>query len=159
MVVQGLPTTGCLTLSMTLASQNDRDDLGCVASLNNQSYAHNAILQSNIQDLRKRFPKALIIYADYWNAFRSIMKNAGKYGFKELYKVCCGAGGGTYNFDLFGTCGSPSSSSCKDPSQYINWDGVHCTEALYKVVAESFLNGSSSHPPFDYLLRIKQKSG
>lgn len=159
MVVQGLPTTGCLTLSMTLAPANDRDDMGCVGSLNKQSYIHNAILQSKIQDFRKQFPEAVIVYADFWNAYRSIVKNAGKYGFKELYKVCCGAGGGTYNFDLFGTCGSPSSSACQDPSQYINWDGVHLTEAMYKVVAESFLNGTSSRPPFDYLLSRKEKSG
>ncbi|KDP30982.1 hypothetical protein JCGZ_11358 [Jatropha curcas] len=32
-VVQGLPPSGCLPLSMTLAPQDDRDEIGCVKSL------------------------------------------------------------------------------------------------------------------------------
>ncbi|GKC08990.1 GDSL esterase/lipase-like protein [Tanacetum coccineum] len=129
MVVQGLPATGCLTLAMYLSPENDRDDMGCVASVNNQSYIHNNILQTNIQNLRRKYPKAIIVYADYWKAYNYIIKNAPKLGFHELYKVCCGSSGGPYNFDLFTTCGSQNSSSCQDPSQYINWDGVHLTRA------------------------------
>ncbi|KAK9066427.1 hypothetical protein SSX86_013749 [Deinandra increscens subsp. villosa] len=159
MVVEGLPTTGCLTLSMSLASESDRDDIGCVASLNKQSYDHNTILQTKIQDLRKKYPETVIIYADYWNAYRSVIKNAPKLGFKELYKVCCGSNGAPYNFDILVTCGSESSRSCQNPSQYINWDGVHLTEAMYKVVAESFLKGGFTHPPFGSLLTSKQYSG
>ncbi|GMQ09879.1 hypothetical protein CsSME_00053103 [Camellia sinensis var. sinensis] len=151
-VVQGLPTTGCLPLALALAPENDRDDMGCVASVNKQSYSHNAVLQSKLQDLRARFPHAVIVYADYWNACRNVMKNSAKYGFKEPFKACCGAGGGPYNFQAFSACGSPSSTSCPDPSHYINWDGVHLTEAMYKVLADSFLNGSFSHPPFQSLL-------
>jgi len=36
-VVQGLPPTGCLPLAMALAPVDDRDDLGRVKTLNNQS--------------------------------------------------------------------------------------------------------------------------
>ncbi|XP_071703664.1 GDSL esterase/lipase At3g48460-like [Rutidosis leptorrhynchoides] len=158
MVVQGLPTTGCLTLAMYLSAESDRDDIGCVASANNQSYVHNTILQTNIQSLRKKYPKAIIVYADYWNAYHYIMKNAPKLGFHELYDVCCGLNGGAYNFDLLATCGSQNSSSCHDPSQYINWDGVHLTEAMYKLVSELFLKGRFTRPPFEYLLRSKRNS-
>ncbi|XP_024977283.1 GDSL esterase/lipase At3g48460 [Cynara cardunculus var. scolymus] len=159
-VVQGLPTTGCLTLALYLAPESDRDDIGCVASANNQSYTHNAILQTKIQTLRKKYPEAVIVYLDYWNAYRSIIKNAPKLGFRELYKTCCGSGGGPYNFDLGGTCGSKSaSSSCQDPSQYINWDGVHLTEAMYRVVFEMFLKGAFAHPSLECLLRSKQNCG
>ncbi|KAK3043324.1 hypothetical protein RJ639_002567 [Escallonia herrerae] len=155
-VVQGLPTTGCLTLSMALAPEDDRDDMGCVKTVNSQSYTHNTIFQSKLQQLRKQFPNAVIVYADYWSAYRTIVKNTSKYGFKELFKVCCGSGGGKYNFDFSGTCGSPSSNACSNPSEYINWDGVHLTEAMYKAVSESFLNGTFCHPSFSYLLRRKQ---
>ncbi|KAA8540724.1 hypothetical protein F0562_024357 [Nyssa sinensis] len=158
-VIQGLPTTGCLPLAMLLAPEDDRDDIGCVGSANKQSYSHNSILQSKLQDLRRLFPHAVIIYADYWNAYHTIMKNPSKYGFQELFKACCGSGGGPYNFDFFAACGSPTSSSCSNPSQYINWDGVHLTEAMYKAVSDSFLNGTFSHPPFEYLLSRKQKLG
>ncbi|KAH7866607.1 hypothetical protein Vadar_022677 [Vaccinium darrowii] len=159
-VVQGLPTTGCLTLAMYLSAEDDRDDIGCVASVNKQSFHHNNILQSKLHELRKQFPHSVIVYADYWNSYRTVMRNLGKYGFREPFKVCCGSGGGPYNYEPFSACGSPLSSSCSNPPQYINWDGVHLTEAMYKVVSESFLKGSFCHPPFEYLLsRKKQAAG
>ncbi|XP_076959548.1 GDSL esterase/lipase At3g48460-like [Bidens hawaiensis] len=159
LVVQGLPPTGCLTLAMYLSPETDRDDMGCVGTINNQSHIHNTILQANIKNLRTKYPKAIIVYADYWNAYRYVMKNAPKLGFRELYKVCCGHIGESYNFDVAATCGSRAASSCQNPSQYINWDGVHLTEAMYKVVSNMFLNGPYTRPPFKYLLRSKQKSG
>lgn len=158
MLVQGLPTTGCLTLALYLAPENDRDAMGCVASSNNQSYAHNTVLQSNLNALRKRFPEATIVYADYWNAYKSILTNANRYGITQPYRACCGSGGGKLNFEVFSTCGSPTAASCPDPSQYINWDGVHLTEAMYKAVADELLNGTFSRPPFRYLVRKKMSS-
>ncbi|XP_052174437.1 GDSL esterase/lipase At3g48460-like [Diospyros lotus] len=158
-VVQGLPTTGCLPLSLTLTPADDRDALGCAATVNRQSFRHNLLLQSTIHQLRTQFPHSVILYADYWNAYRTIMKNAAAYGFQEPIKACCGSGGGPYNFDIFGACGSPLSSSCPDPSKYINWDGVHLTEAMYKAVSELFINGTFSHPPFKYLLSRKASAG
>lgn len=158
-IVQGLPPTGCLTLSMSLAPTDDRDDMGCVGSLNKQSYLHNTIFQAKLNDLRKKFPQAVIVYADFWNAYANIVKSAKNYRFRELFKVCCGSGGGTYNFDASSTCGSPASTACTNPSQYINWDGVHLTEAMYKVLAHSFLNGTFCHPTFGYLLEKKLQSG
>lgn len=158
-VVQGLPTTGCLPLAMYLAPEDDRDRIGCVKSVNNQSYTHNLVLQAQLQNLRQQFPQAVIVYADYWNAFRMVMKNPGKYGFKEPFKACCGSGEPPYNFNVFATCGSPSAKACPNPYQYINWDGVHLTEAMYKVMSDMFLSGTFSRPPFSYLLSRKQRDG
>ncbi|KAK4414178.1 GDSL esterase/lipase [Sesamum alatum] len=158
-VVQGLPPTGCITYSFALASPDDRDEMGCVASVNRITSAHNAALQAKLGSLRKQYPKSVIVYADYYNSHLTVVKNARKYGFKEQYKVCCGHGGGAYNFDVFNTCGSPSSSSCANPSAYVNWDGAHLTEAAYKVLTDLFLNGSFCSPPFDYLVRKKVQSG
>ncbi|KAL0415767.1 UNVERIFIED_CONTAM: GDSL esterase/lipase [Sesamum latifolium] len=158
-VVQGLPPTGCLTLSMYLAPSDDRDDVGCVGSPNKQSYTHNLALKAKVDGFRKQFPESIILYLDYYSAYLTVIKNARQHGIKELYKACCGYGGGTYNFDYFNACGSPSASSCADPSQYINWDGVHLTEAMYKAMADAFLNGTYSQPAFSYLLSKKQGSG
>ena len=133
---------------MYLASENNRDDIGCVKSVNNQTYTHNTVLQAKLQDLRKQFPQAVIVYADYWNAYRVVMKNPSKYGFKEAFKACCGSDEPPYNFSVFAMCGSPSTSVCPNPSQYINWDGVHLTEAMYKVLSDMFINGTFSQPPF-----------
>ncbi|KAG6424326.1 hypothetical protein SASPL_114741 [Salvia splendens] len=88
---------------------------------------------------------------NYYNAHLALLKNAAKHGFEERYKACCGYGGGAYNFDVFNTCGSSSAAaSCDQPEKYINWDGAHFTEAVYKLMADSFLNGTYCNPPFHY---------
>lgn len=157
-VVQGLPPTGCLAMAMYFLREDYRDNIGCVGSMNKQSYSHNTIYQAKLQAFRKQFPDAIIVYADYWNAYRTVINNAHNYGFSELYKVCCGSGGGQYNYDSSGPCGSPASTTCANPSEYINWDGVHLTEGMYKVVSDLFLDGALTSPPFQYLLSIKKKS-
>ncbi|MCL7028970.1 hypothetical protein MKW94_005563 [Papaver nudicaule] len=148
-VVEGLPPTGCLPLALTLAPTDDRDDMACVASANKQSYIHNTQLQANLQYLKKQYPQSMISYADYFAAYRTVVMNTNKYGFKEPFKCCCGPSGEPYNFEFFVPCGSPSASkACKHPSQHINWDGVHLTEGMYKVVSEMFIHGGYMHPPF-----------
>ncbi|OAY80444.1 GDSL esterase/lipase [Ananas comosus] len=155
-VVQGLPLTGCLPLSMTVAPQDDRDDIGCVASVNKQSSTHNTLLLNKLNELRRRYPKAVISYADYHGAHHAIMKNPAAHGFTETFKTCCGSGGGAYNFDLFATCGSPGvNKACSDPAKFVNWDGVHLTEAMYKAVANMFFNRGYCRPGFDVLLSSK----
>lgn len=155
-VVQGLPLTGCLPLTLTLAPSDDRDDIGCVASVNRQSYNHNAIVQNELQELRDRFPEAIISYADFLGAHHNVMKHPAAYGFTEKLKVCCGSGGDPYNFDLFATCGSPNvTTACPEPNKFINWDGVHLTEAMYKVVADVFFHHGYCKPSFDVLLTAK----
>ncbi|KAK9278136.1 hypothetical protein L1049_027695 [Liquidambar formosana] len=155
-IVQGVPPTGCLPLVLTLSPDNDRDEIGCVGSANKEAYNYNAILQAKLKNLRVQFPHAVIVYADYWNAYHTVMKNADHYGFKKSLRACCGSGEEPYNYDLFAACGSPSTSSCPNPWQYINWDGVHLTEAMYKVLAEMFIKGTFCHPSFKYLLSRKQ---
>ncbi|XP_010503477.1 PREDICTED: GDSL esterase/lipase At3g48460-like [Camelina sativa] len=157
MLVQGHPATGCLTLAMSLAAEDDRDSLGCVKSANNQSYIHNLALQSKLKQLRIKYPTATIVYADYWNAYRAVIQNPGKYGITEKFKACCGTGE-PYNFQVFQTCGTAAATACKDPSQYINWDGVHLTEAMYKVMADMFLGGTFTRPRFSNLLIKKLNS-
>ncbi|WCJ36202.1 GDSL esterase/lipase At3g48460 [Euphorbia peplus] len=150
-VVQGLPPTGCLPLAMTLAPEDDRDDMGCVKSISDQTKVHNTVYKAELDDLRKEFPNATIAYLDYWNAYSTVMKNPGGYGFKEPFKACCGSGDPPYNFAVFNVCGMPSVEACRNPSQYINWDGVHLTEAMYKVLTSMFLKGTYSQPPFGSL--------
>lgn len=157
-VVQGLPMSGCLPLAMTLAPQDDRDNIGCVKSVNDQSYTHNMAILNQLKALRKQFPQAVITYADYWTAYQTVMQNPAQFGFTDQFRACCGSGE-PYNFDPFAVCGTPSASTCANPSKYVNWDGVHLTEAMYKVVSDMFLKGTSSHPPFSYLLDRKLRQG
>ena len=159
LVVQGLPLTGCLPLAMYLTDEDDRDELGCAKSVNNQSDTHNLFLQAKVHELQKKYPKATIIYADYMNAYRAVMMNPSQYGFTETFRVCCGSGGPPLNFDVFATCGTTNVTGCKYPSRYVNWDGVHLTEAMYKVVSSMFLKGNFTQPPFSFLLEKKERRG
>ncbi|GJM97227.1 hypothetical protein PR202_ga14137 [Eleusine coracana subsp. coracana] len=161
MIVQGLPLTGCLPLSMSLARAEDRDNVSCVASVNGQSYAHNRRLLSNLRRLRQKNPDAVIAYADYYAAHLAVMRNPSKYGFTEPFKTCCGSGGGAYNFDLFATCGSPEvTTACAQPEKYVNWDGVHMTEAMYKVVSAMFFQDGDAYcrPSFSAVLARKAQA-
>ncbi|CAN6280600.1 unnamed protein product [Urochloa humidicola] len=161
-VVQGLPLTGCLPLAMTLARADDRDNVSCVASVNRQSYAHNRRLLAGLRELRRRHPDAVVAYADYYAAHLAVMRSPAAHGFTEPFRTCCGSGGGAYNFDLFATCGSPEvNTSCSQPARYVNWDGVHMTEAMYKVVAGMFFQGGDAYcrPAFSELLARKARQG
>ncbi|KAL5209711.1 hypothetical protein ABZP36_005334 [Zizania latifolia] len=70
-------------------------------------------------------------------------------------------GGGAYNFEIFSTCGSPEvTTACAQPAKYVNWDGVHMTEAMYKVVAGMFFQDARyCQPPFSAVLASRKKKG
>lgn len=157
-IAQGMPPTGCLAFSMQTYKTTDRDEIGCVRSVNDLSNIHNTIFQENLRGLRKQFPDAVIAYADYNNAYRYVMKNGGNYGINHPFKACCGAGPGEYNFNILAPCGSLFSTSCSDPSQYINWDGFHLTEAMYKAISEEFFAKTAMYPSFRHLLEHQRQS-
>ena len=78
-------------------------------------------------------------------------------GFKGL-KICCGKGG-PYNYNSSADCGSPGVIACDDPSQYIGWDGIHLTEAAYRLIAEALVNGPYSVPNFSTLCSMNVSKG
>ncbi|VAH58943.1 unnamed protein product [Triticum turgidum subsp. durum] len=56
--------------------------------------------------------------------------------------VCCGASGqGSYNYNNKARCGMSGSSACKDPQNYLNWDGIRLTEHAYRSIAYGWLTG------------------
>ncbi|CAL4952353.1 unnamed protein product [Urochloa decumbens] len=55
--------------------------------------------------------------------------------------------GAVYNFNLTALCGMAGVSACADPSAYVNWDGIHLTEAAYRRIADGWLRGPYAHPP------------
>lgn len=68
---------------------------------------------------------------------------------KRPLSACCGFGG-HYNFTFGKKCGTEVVECCSDPSKYVGWDGVHMTEAAYKLMAEGILKGPYAIPPFDW---------
>lgn len=156
-VVQGLPLAGCLPLTLILNPLGDRDAFGCSTTANKVIQTHNSLLQSKLQELRKQYPRAFISYADYASAHQTVMMNPARFGLKETLMTCCGSGGPPYNFQLFATCGSQLASLCDDPTKYVNWDGVHLTEATYGAVAHLLLRRGYCRPSFDQLLQSKRR--
>ncbi|KAK8515139.1 hypothetical protein V6N12_001298 [Hibiscus sabdariffa] len=137
-LVPGNFPIGCSPSFLTQFQGSDKDEydpFGCLTWLNQFSEHHNELLQKELGKLRIRHPGIKIVYADYYNPTMRLYRSPNRSGFKETLKVCCGSGG-PYNYNTSISCGSPSlKRSCNDPSSYISWDGIHYTEATYKLVA------------------------
>ncbi|KAM7269743.1 hypothetical protein ACFE04_025240 [Oxalis oulophora] len=155
-VVQGLPPLGCCPLQMLLAPSTTHDPMGCSASANAMIQAHNELLQKELEGLRKEYSSSTIVYADYWAAFHHVIDNYKQFNFEEPFKACCGTGGGPLNFKLNTLCGALGTTTCKSPDSYINWDGVHFTEAMNGVVADLFINKGFCKPSFEDIIKAKQ---
>lgn len=77
-------------------------------------------------------------------------------GLRYGTKACCGYGGGLYNYNQQVFCGNTkqvngttvTAKACKDPQNYVSWDGIHATDAANKLTAYAILNGSYFDPPF-----------
>lgn len=63
-------------------------------------------------------------------------------------KACCG-GGGPFNYNASVACAEFSSTVCMQPHTYANWDGLHLTEAAYKIIFKSIFEGPYAIPQFD----------
>lgn len=66
--------------------------------------------------------------------------------------ACCGHGGPPYNYNINMTCGNPGAQACREGMRFVNWDGVHYTEAANSIVAAKILSTEFSEPKlkFDY---------
>ena len=75
-------------------------------------------------------------------------------GFTEKHKACCGYGG-EYNYNGTVQCAQTgvingrnmTVGACPNPSNYINWDGIHLTQHFYELVAKAFLEGNFVDQP------------
>ncbi|XP_058761874.1 GDSL esterase/lipase At1g28590-like [Vicia villosa] len=152
LLVPGNFPLGCNTIYLTkyeTKDSNQYDSFGCLKWLNEFAKFYNQKLQYEIHRLRKIHPHTNIIYGDYYNAALPLYRYPSKFGFLGL-KACCGMGG-SYNFNGLKPCGKPGVVACDDPSQYIGWDGIHLTEAAYKLIADGIINGPYSFPQFSNL--------
>ncbi|KAK9117671.1 hypothetical protein Sjap_016618 [Stephania japonica] len=109
LVIPGNFPIGCLPIYLTAFKSDNSsayDKAGCLRGLNKFALFHNHHLEQMLHQLRKEHPDALIVYADYYNAFKSVLGNATLHGFdkESVLKACCGSGG-DYNFDLTKLCG------------------------------------------------------
>ncbi|KDP21068.1 hypothetical protein JCGZ_21539 [Jatropha curcas] len=150
LMVPGNLPIGCSAVYLTLfqsPNKADYDKNGCLKAYNSFSKYHNNQLKGALETLRNKYPNARIIYADYYGAAKRFYHSPKHYGFYNgVLTACCG-GGGSYNFNNFARCGHVGSKACVNPSTYANWDGIHLTEAAYRIIAMGLINGSFSTPP------------
>ncbi|CAL1385562.1 unnamed protein product [Linum trigynum] len=159
-LVPGNFPIGCLPFYLTKfrnsSSMNYDPSTGCLTRLNKLSKYHNELLQAELSSTRQLYPDVNIIYVDYYNAVFRIYQAPEQFGFTgETWKACCEGEGSVQ-------CGSPSVKPCDDSSKYVNWDGLHFTEATYGSVARSILEeGLFMHPSFNLSSssRIARDSG
>ncbi|KDP26686.1 hypothetical protein JCGZ_17844 [Jatropha curcas] len=148
---------GCLAYVLDriplLASEIDR--AGCGIPLNQVAKYYNHGLKKVVTQLRKELPEAAITYVDIYSLKYSLFSQARKFGFNESLRACCGHGG-KYNYNKNIGCGGYITKggrqvlvgkACEDPSVWINWDGVHFTQAANKWMFENIKDGSFSDPP------------
>ncbi|WJX26759.1 acetylajmaline esterase [Trifolium repens] len=160
LMVPGNFPLGCNAIYLTkyeTTDKNQYDSAGCLKWLNEFAEFYNQKLQYEIQRLRGIHPHANIIYADYFNAALPLYHHPTKFGFIGL-NACCGKGG-PYNYNKSEPCGNPGVIACDDPSKYIGWDGIHLTEAAYRLIADGIINGPCSVPQISTLCSINVNSG
>ncbi|KAF7840314.1 GDSL esterase/lipase [Senna tora] len=149
MVPGNLPV-GCSAVYLTLfrsPKTEDYDQNGCLKHFNAFAQYHNKQLKLALDTLSHNNPHVRIIYADYYGAAKRFFHAPRHFGFSSgSLKACCG-GGGPFNFNNSARCGHIGSKACTSPSTYANWDGIHLTEAAYKHIAKSLIQGPFSHPP------------
>ncbi|KAJ6935658.1 GDSL esterase/lipase [Populus alba x Populus x berolinensis] len=151
-LVPGNLPIGCSPSYLTLFEGSDKEDYdhltGCLKWLNKFAQEHNEELMKELKRIQKLHPHAKIIYADYYNAAMPFYHSPNRFGFTGgVLRSCCGWGG-MYNYSSLVKCGNPLVSVCDDPTSFVNWDGIHYTEATYKLIFESIIEGSYSYPSF-----------
>jgi len=161
-IVPGNFPIGCVPgyLAMNAASSEpaDYDAAGCLRELNHFAAKHNARLQRAVGELQADHPGASVAYADYYNSFLALLRNASSLGFDaaSTRKACCGAGAGEYNFDWRRMCGFEGAAACADPSAYVSWDGIHMTQAAYRAMSRLIYHGKYLQPQ---ILSFPEKYG
>ncbi|BBN08672.1 hypothetical protein MPTK1_4g13460 [Marchantia polymorpha subsp. ruderalis] len=146
---------GCSPQILTLLDEADltKDDLGCIAEINQLDEAYNSQLFLGLEFLRASLPDTNIILFDFYNATIEMLRNPSEYGFdpNSTLSTCCGAAGiGDYNFNPNATCATSGSNKCADPDKYIFWDGIHFTESFYRIMSKFILTGQFLTPGTDF---------
>ncbi|KAK4416277.1 GDSL esterase/lipase [Sesamum alatum] len=143
------------------------DELGCVSSHNQASRLLNLQLRALCKKLQGQYPDANVTYVDIFTIKSNLIANYSRYGFEQPLMACCGYGGPPLNYDSRIACGqtkvlngsSVTAKGCNDSTEYVNWDGIHYTEAANQYVASQVLTGKYSDPPFadkmPFLLKLK----
>uniref|UniRef100_A0A7N0T540 Uncharacterized protein n=2 Tax=Kalanchoe fedtschenkoi TaxID=63787 RepID=A0A7N0T540_KALFE len=160
---------GCLPQNIAFfgTDPSKLDELGCVSGHNQAAKLFNLQLHGLTKKFQAQKPDATVTYVDIYAIKSNLIANYSKNGFEQPIMACCGYGGPPLNYNSQISCGetkvlngtSVTVQACDDSSEYVNWDGIHYTEAANQYVASQILTGKYSDPPFadkmPFLLKLK----
>ncbi|XP_028550429.1 GDSL esterase/lipase At1g54790 isoform X1 [Dendrobium catenatum] len=160
---------GCLAQNVAQFGKDPSklDEYGCVSSHNRAAKLFNLQLHALCTKLQAQFVDANVTYIDIFTIKSDLIANYSRYGFEHPVTVCCGYGGPPLNYDSRIRCGqtkildgsSVTAKGCSDATDYVNWDGIHYTDAANQFVSSQILTGKYSDPPFSdkmpFLLKLK----
>ncbi|XWS30419.1 hypothetical protein CRYUN_Cryun24cG0116100 [Craigia yunnanensis] len=145
---------GCLPVSLHYhdIKPEELDKQGCLKAQNDYAIEFNRKLKDRVIKLRAELPHAALTYVDIYAAKYKLIGNAKKQGFVDAQKICCGHHKNGIDVGCGGMLPLPNGTqifgtACEDPALYINWDGIHYTEAANRWIANRLINGSLSDPP------------
>ncbi|PUZ73158.1 hypothetical protein GQ55_2G452600 [Panicum hallii var. hallii] len=150
--VPGIFPLGCAPRYLFLFRNSSTADYdpatGCLRWLNDLTTHHNSLLQAKLAELRRAHLDVSLVYVDYYDEVLSIVSAPARNGFTPATALdaCCG-GGGFHNANFTVHCTEPGAVQCPDPSRYVSWDGLHMTEAVYRIMARGILDGPFAVPP------------
>ncbi|KAE8651584.1 hypothetical protein Csa_023443 [Cucumis sativus] len=160
---------GCLAQNVARfgTDPSNLDELGCVSSHNQAAKLFNLQLHALCKELQEEYTDTNVTYVDIYTIKSNLIANYSRFGFEQPIMACCGYGGPPLNYDSRIICGQTkilngtvvTAKGCDDSSEYINWDGIHYSEAANKYVSSQILTGKYSDPPFSdkmpFLLKLK----
>ncbi|XP_058216456.1 GDSL esterase/lipase At1g54790 [Rhododendron vialii] len=160
---------GCLAQNVANfgSDPSTLDELGCVSSHNQAARLLNLQLHALCKKLQSQYSDANVTYVDIFTIKSNLIMNYSRYGFEQPIMACCGYGGLPLNYDNIVRCGqtkvvngsSVTAKGCSDSTEYVNWDGIHYTEAANQYVSSQILTGKYSDPSFSdqmpFLLKLK----
>ncbi|KAJ0007457.1 hypothetical protein Pint_28844 [Pistacia integerrima] len=97
---------------------------------------HNQALVTAAKEFEIQLPGFNFIIFDYFTTLMNLQFNPLKYGFKEADIACCGSG--TYHAS---DCGIGDYELCKNPNEYVYFDGEHLTDKANSRLGELFWEG------------------
>ncbi|KAJ6380182.1 hypothetical protein OIU76_016772 [Salix suchowensis] len=160
---------GCLAQNVARfgTDPSKLDELGCVSGHNQAAKLLNLQLHALTKKLQGQYADSNITYVDIYTIKSNLIANYSRYGFEQPIMACCGYGGPPLNYDSRISCGqtkvlngtSVTAKACSDSTEYVNWDGIHYSEAANQYISSQILTGKFSDPPFSdrmpFLLNIK----
>ncbi|EEF28465.1 zinc finger protein, putative [Ricinus communis] len=142
---QNVGPTGCLP---AIRQNHELAPNECAEELLTLERLHNSALLEAAEELEIHLQGFRYSVFDVYTPLYDIIKNPSKYGYLTANFACCGSG--VYNAS---DCGIAPYELCRNPNEYVFFDGSHPTERVNSQLIELFWNGE---PKFAKPLNLKQ---